>query len=56
MKKKPTEQQIDDILNKCADMMDLGENPYFGMTYAEGIDAAIKWMLGEGSHPFDGME
>jgi hypothetical protein len=50
---KPTKQHIDDVLNKCADMEDSGENPFFGMTYAQGVRAAIEWMQGDGENPLE---
>lgn len=48
---KPTQEEIDDVLNQCSDMEDSGKNPFFGMTYAQGVKAAIEWMQGYEENP-----
>lgn len=54
MPRKPTEYEIKDVLSKCADLEDSGENPFWGMTYAQGVRAAIEWMQGETTEsPFE---
>jgi len=47
MKLARTEKQKDDLLNRCADLDDSGKNPFFGMTYAQGVQNGINWMLGD---------
>ena len=42
-----TDKEIDELLNKCADLEQEGKNPYFGMTYAQGIEYGIRWLIGE---------
>ncbi len=50
---KPTQEQVDKALNHCADLSDAGENPWPGMTFADGVDAAIRWMQGIGEYPLE---
>jgi hypothetical protein len=51
---KPTTAQIDKVLNQCADAQEHGTH-FFGMTYEDGVDAAIRWMLGEDDeNPMEG--
>lgn len=42
-----TEEEINDLLNKCAESEDTGESKYPGMTYEQGIKAAIEWLTGD---------
>lgn len=39
-----TQAEIDDLKNRCSDLIDAGENPFFGLTYAEGVQAALDWI------------
>jgi hypothetical protein len=48
---KPSESEIGDVLNRCSEMADSGENPFFGMTYAQGVQAGIEFMQGEQDDP-----
>jgi hypothetical protein len=43
----PTRDQIDDQLNKAAEAEETGQSSWPGMTYEQGVDAAIRWMTGE---------
>lgn len=43
----PTEDQINDVLDKCFESFDAGKSQYPGMTYEQGVEAAIRWMRGE---------
>lgn len=43
---KPTEREIDDVLNKCTDMEMQGETAVPGMTYEQGVKAGIEWVAG----------
>ncbi len=44
---KPTENEINDVLNECASHEDDGTSKYPGMTYDQGVSTAVRWMLGE---------
>lgn len=48
---KPTEDEINDVLNACAESEDNGEPIYPGMSYEQGVKAAIQWLQGDGSNP-----
>ena len=50
---KPTETQINELLNECTDYEEEGTSKYPGMTYEQGIKAAIEWLLYDGIHPLD---
>ena len=43
-----SDKEIDDLMNKVMDAKDTGHNPFFGMTYADGIYEAISWLTEEG--------
>lgn len=53
MKMNPTKKEIDDVLSACIDAVESGDNTYWGLSYLQGVEAAIKWMLGEGDCPID---
>jgi len=42
---KRSQEEIDDVLNKAADGMDMGSK-WPGMSYEEGVHNAINWLLG----------
>lgn len=42
-----TQDQIDDILNECSELIDEGTSKFPGMTYEQGVEAAIRWMSGD---------
>ena len=44
---KRTDEQIDDVKNRIMEQMDKGGSKFHGMTYEEGLDAAIRWLFGE---------
>lgn len=50
---KPTQEQIDDVLNKCSDSEDEGTSIYPGMTYEQGVKAGIEWVQFGGEGPLD---
>jgi len=53
MKIVRTENEVDEIRNEACEGMDSGSK-YPGMTYEDGIDAIIRWLLGEtDDHPFE---
>lgn len=45
---KPTEEAIDAVLNECAERINSGESKFSGMSYEDGVKAAIEWVLGYG--------
>ena len=49
----PTENEIDNVLNECIEKEALGETKYPGMTYEQGIKAALEWAQGYGENPLD---
>lgn len=49
----PTENEIDNVLNECMEKEELGETKYPGMTYEQGIKAALEWAQRYGENPLD---
>lgn len=49
----PTENEIDNLLNECMEKEELGETKYPGMTYEQGVKAALEWVQGYGENPLD---
>jgi hypothetical protein len=47
------EQELNDVLADIADMENTGENPFFGMSYLDGVKAALEWVLNEAEHPLE---
>lgn len=41
---KRSQKEIEDLVSRCAEMEATGENPFWGLTYHEGILAAIEWL------------
>ena len=51
---RPTEKQIKEQLDKAFDGIESGSSRYPGMSYEEGVNNAISWMLGDyADPPFD---
>ena len=50
--RKPTKNEIDDVLDWCVEAEETGTK-YGGMTYEQGVRAAIDWMQGHGENPKD---
>lgn len=50
---RPKQEEIDEQLNKAADATDEGRSNWPGMTYEEGVAAAIRWMIGDDTPPMD---
>lgn len=49
-----SEQEIWDLLNQCADAEETGVSSYPGMSYEQGIKAAIEWVTGDtNDHPIN---
>lgn len=47
MPKLPTEAEIDEQLDLAADAADEGASKWPGMTYEQGVDAALRWATGQ---------
>ena len=43
---KPTQEQIDEVLNKISVQADKGGSKWPGMTYEQGVEAALMWITG----------
>ena len=43
---KRDETSIDDLLQECSDNESKGTSKFSGMTYEQGIIAAIDWLVG----------
>lgn len=48
----PSENDINQLLNRCAESEESGISEYPGMSYEQGIQAAIEYLQG-GDYPFD---
>jgi hypothetical protein len=49
-----SDEEIDELSNQCADQENTGGSKYPGMTYEQGISAAIDWLTQkEWDHPLD---
>jgi hypothetical protein len=42
-----TDEEIDQLLNECCDQINTGGSKFSGMTYEQGLDAAIRWLTGD---------
>ena len=49
----PTEQEIDNVVNECAEREELGETKYPGKTYEEVVKAALEWAQWYGENPME---
>lgn len=38
--------EIDDVLNRCADQENAGGSAWPGMTYEQGVSNALRWAVG----------
>lgn len=47
---RPTPNEIDNVLIWCFEAIDNGSH-FPGMTYEDGVEAAIRWLQGEGPSP-----
>ncbi len=46
-----TDEVIDDVLNKAAQAVDDGGSSWPGMSYEQGVQAAIDWLVGHAENP-----
>ncbi len=49
----PTEEQIDEVVNKCVESEETGVSRWPGMTYEQGVKAALEWVQGYGENPIE---
>lgn len=42
-----TDDEIDGVLNAVADVQDSGSTKWPGMSYEQGVENALRWVLGE---------
>lgn len=47
----PTKEEINAASDWCRDTEETGESNYPGMTYEQGVLAALDWMQGYGENP-----
>lgn len=54
MEIKVTEEEINKVLNRCAENTDAGKSEYPGMSYEDGVQNALNWVLRHwDDKPFD---
>lgn len=44
---KRTDDEIEDLLDECAEQRDRGTTKYHGQTYEDGIRNTIDWLRGD---------
>lgn len=49
----PSDQDIDNARNLAAEQEEKGGSQWPGMSYEQGVAAAIGWMLGDYPNPMD---
>jgi hypothetical protein len=42
-----TDDEIDEQMNLAVDSIDAGRSKWPGMSYEQGVDAALRWVRGE---------
>lgn len=50
---KPTREEIEDVLNQCAEAEEEGRSKYPGMTYEQGVEYTLKWLDGNADNPME---
>lgn len=50
---KPTSNEVDEVLNQCIEQTINGGSKFPAMTFEEGVEAAIRWMQGDGDNPLE---
>lgn len=48
---QPSQSEIDDVLNTCMEAADHGCSKWPSMSYEQGVEAAVRWMEGDGFNP-----
>lgn len=51
-----TESDVEEQLNRVYDLLDSGENPYWGATYIDGLRDALEWVLGNRDAPLEDQD
>lgn len=41
-----TQDEIDEVLNQVYEAIDQGERRFPGMSYEQGVEAALEWVIG----------
>ena len=49
----PAQDEIDDVLNQCMEAENAGSSRWPGMSYEQGVAAALRWMINGGQHPME---
>ena len=51
----PDENEIDEVMNECGDHENEGTTKFPGMSYEQGVKAAIEWLSDDydGANPMD---
>lgn len=44
---KRSTEDVDDLLNEVQDFIERGTTKFSGMTYEQGVEAAIRWLRGD---------
>jgi len=51
---KVTDEQINEVINDANDQIDAGGSRWPGMSYEQGVVAALGWVIGDaGESPFE---
>lgn len=50
---KINDEEVNDVLNQCADSEEEGASRWPGMSYEQGVKAAIEWLQGYGENPME---
>lgn len=48
-----TEDEVDEVMNKIAEIMDSVGTKWKGMSYEQGVRAAIEWLFEDGPDPLE---
>jgi hypothetical protein len=49
----PTDDEINAVLDDCLEAFDSGRSKWPGMTYEQGVESAVRWMMDDGPNPLD---
>ena len=53
MEIRVTEEQLDAVVDVCIEAEENGTTKWPGMTYEQGVKAALEWVQGYGEHPLE---
>ncbi len=49
-----SDEEINDLIQRCMDAESAGTTKYFGLTYEQGVKSALDWVTGNDDiHPLD---